>query len=326
MELDGIDTASWQAGIRTDRVPCDFVIAKATESVDYVNPECDGDYQEAKSAGKLLGTYHYACPDLNTPKAEAEFFARNTEGYQGEAVFALDWERPGTQHMTDWANDFMDHFDFLTGINPMIYMSESVVTSHNWERAVANDRGLWVAKYRDMVPDWNFDMSQAGTAPSGGQWGGYAIWQWTSTGRLDNWGGNLDCNKFYGDREAWGKYAGSGVPNPAPNPSPTPVPVPTDTYQVQPGDNLSVIAERFGTTWQHLAAINGIRERDAGLIYPGQVLKVRGEVQTRSYTVKPGDSLSAIGSMFGVSYMDIARANGIADPNYILPGWVLRIP
>lgn len=326
--MNGIDISSWQAGIRTDRVPSDFVIAKATEGIDYVNPECDNDYQEAKGAGKALGVYHFARPSRNPAVLEAEFFARNTEGYRGEAIFALDWEDPGTQHMTHWANDFMDRFQALTGINPMIYMSESVVTSHDWSRAVENDRGLWVAKYRDMVDDWNYDMSQAGSSPSGGQWGGYAIWQWTSSGRLENWGGRLDCNKFYGDRAAWARYAGGSAPAPAPapapNPGPSPAPAPVNTYVVKVGDTLSAIAARFNTTWQHLQAINGLR--DANLIYPGQVLKVTGEVESHMYTVQPGDTLSGIGAKFGVDWRAIAAANSIANPNLIYPGRVLRIP
>lgn len=324
--MDGIDIASHQAGIRADMVPSDFVIVKATEGTDYVNPYCDNDYQEAKGAGKKLGVYHYANPSRFSPHAEAEYFARNTEGYFGQALFVLDWEEPGQQHRTDWANDFLDRFHSLSGINPMIYMSESVVTSYDWSRAVGNDRGLWVAKYRDMVADWNYDMSQAGTAPSGGQWGGYAIWQWTSTGRLENWGGNLDCNKFYGDQAAWDKYAGGSgsAPQPAPQPAPTPPPAPSNTYVVKSGDNLSSIAAKYGTTWQHLQAINGLR--DANLIFPGQVLKVSGEPQTRTHVVAPGEYLSLIGSKYGVSWQSIAAANGIQNPDRIYPGQVLRIP
>lgn len=44
------------------------------------------------------------------------------------------------------------------------------------------------------------------------------------------------------------------------------------TYTVQAGDNLSSIAARYGTTYQALAAKNGISNPD--LIYPGQVLKI----------------------------------------------------
>lgn len=45
------------------------------------------------------------------------------------------------------------------------------------------------------------------------------------------------------------------------------------THVVQAGENLSVIAARYGTSWQQLQAWNGIA--NANLIYPGQVLRVR---------------------------------------------------
>lgn len=44
------------------------------------------------------------------------------------------------------------------------------------------------------------------------------------------------------------------------------------TYTVRAGDNLSAIAARYGTTYQALAAKNGISNPD--LIYPGQALKI----------------------------------------------------
>lgn len=45
-----------------------------------------------------------------------------------------------------------------------------------------------------------------------------------------------------------------------------------------------------------------------------------------TYKVNSGDTLSAIGKKYGVNYMDIAKANGIADPNKIYTGQVLNIP
>lgn len=45
-----------------------------------------------------------------------------------------------------------------------------------------------------------------------------------------------------------------------------------------------------------------------------------------SYTVHAGDTLSAIADRHGTSWRDLARANGIADPNMIHPGQVLRLP
>lgn len=48
--------------------------------------------------------------------------------------------------------------------------------------------------------------------------------------------------------------------------------------------------------------------------------------KTQTYTVKKGDTLSGIGSKFGVKWQDIAAKNGIAGPKYtIYPGQVLKI-
>ena len=44
-------------------------------------------------------------------------------------------------------------------------------------------------------------------------------------------------------------------------------------YTVQPGDTLSGIAAAFGTTYQHLATVNGIS--NPNLIYPGQQIVIK---------------------------------------------------
>ena len=44
-----------------------------------------------------------------------------------------------------------------------------------------------------------------------------------------------------------------------------------------------------------------------------------------SYTVKKGDTLSEIAKQYGTTYQDIAKANGISNPNVIQVGQVLKI-
>lgn len=48
----------------------------------------------------------------------------------------------------------------------------------------------------------------------------------------------------------------------------------------------------------------------------------------QEYEVKKGDSLSKIGSKYGVSWKEIYEANRnlIKDPDLIQPGWKLKIP
>jgi lysozyme len=45
-----------------------------------------------------------------------------------------------------------------------------------------------------------------------------------------------------------------------------------------------------------------------------------------TYVVQPGDTLSDIGAKLGVDWREIARVNGIADPDLIYVGQVLKIP
>lgn len=66
-----------------------------------------------------------------------------------------------------------------------------------------------------------------------------------------------------------------GAPPPQPPPTQPPQPPPTSgTYVVQPGDTLTKIAQRFGTTVQALVQANNIA--NPNLIYVGQVLVIPG--------------------------------------------------
>lgn len=328
MSLKGIDVSSWQAGLNTGTINADFVIVKATEGTGYVNPTCDPMYQAAKAAGKKVGVYHFARNSVNSADAEADFFVKNVQGYIKQAVLVLDWE--DATHDVAWALRWLQQVEAKTGVKPLIYMSESVVNSHDWSSVANAGYGLWVAKYRDYAADYNYDMAGAGATPSVKYWPFYAMWQWSSAGRLDGWGGNLDVNEFYGDGAAWDKYAG-GAPAPS-KPTEQPKPTPTtneEWYTVQPGDNLSAIAAKYGTSYQALAADNGIQ--NPNLIYAGQRIRVkRGSAAPaaapRTATVQRGDTLSAIASRNGTDWQTLQRINNIPNANLIYPGQVLRLP
>lgn len=102
------------------------------------------------------------------------------------------------------------------------------------------------------------------------------------------------------------------------------------TYTVVRGDTLSGIAQRFGTNYQTLAAINGIS--NPNLISVGQVIKLPGgspapaaAPAVKTYTVKSGDTLGAIASAHGTSWERLQQLNGIANANLIFPGQVIRL-
>ena len=320
MVMRGIDISKWQSGIDLSAVNADFVIVKATEGIGYVDKSCDGFFQKALSLGKKLGFYHFARPTANNdPIREADFFYENCKGYFGKAIPILDWEAENKQNVA-YAKAWLDRVYQRSGVKPVIYMSESVVNSYDWSSVANADYGLWVAKYRDNNPDYNYNMANAGSRPKVKWWKFYCMWQWTSTGRLNGYSGNLDCNVFYGDGTTWDKYAGkSGT---ASKPAPAPAPAPARK------SNEVIAQEVINGAWGN-GEDRKKRLTDAGYNYTVVQAIVNKKIAARNqsvyYVVKRGDTLSAIASKFGTTYQHLAQLNNIANPNKIYAGQKLRI-
>ena len=320
MVMRGIDISKWQSGINLSAVNADFVIVKATEGIGYVDKSCDGFFQKALSLGKKLGFYHFARPTANNdPIREADFFYENCKGYFGKAIPILDWEAENKQNVA-YAKAWLDRVYQRSGVKPVIYMSESVANAYNWSSVANADYGLWVAKYRDNNPDYNYNMANAGSRPKVKWWKFYCMWQWTSTGRLNGYSGNLDCNVFYGDGTTWDKYAGkSGT---ASKPAPAPAPAPARK------SNEVIAQEVINGAWGN-GEDRKKRLTDAGYNYTVVQAIVNKKIAARNqsvyYVVKRGDTLSAIASKFGTTYQHLAQLNNIANPNKIYAGQKLRI-
>ena len=234
MSLNGIDISGWQRGIDLSRVPCDFVICKATGGTGFVNPDCDRAYQQAKRLGKKLGVYHFAREKGYEGSAiqEADFFLKNIEGYIGEAILVLDWEASAVKLGPDWALQWLNRVYEKTGVKPLLYTYNNSVNTYDWSRVVAADYGLWNAgyyAYGTTFYDYNPNAPLKGGT---GAWPGAAMYQYTSEGRLGYWNGNLDLDVFYGSASAWDAYA-RGSSAPAPEPEPEPEPQPKDGANVQ---------------------------------------------------------------------------------------------
>ncbi|MGD9660779.1 MAG: D-alanyl-D-alanine endopeptidase [Porticoccaceae bacterium] len=101
----------------------------------------------------------------------------------------------------------------------------------------------------------------------------------------------------------------------------------SSAYKVVRGDTLFGIAKSFNTSVPELLAHNGLSSHR---IVPGQTLKIPSQSgadnsQERSYTVRSGDSLSAIASSHGVS-LETLRSHNRIKGSLLHPGQVLFIP
>ena len=107
-----------------------------------------------------------------------------------------------------------------------------------------------------------------------------------------------------------------------------------EVYIVKPGETLSQIASRYGTTVANLRRLNNLT--NANFVWYGQRLLIdtggastnvsQGAVGFGSYRVRPGDSLSAVALRLGLSVTQLARMNGISPLRWLYNGQVLRVP
>jgi murein DD-endopeptidase MepM/ murein hydrolase activator NlpD len=113
---------------------------------------------------------------------------------------------------------------------------------------------------------------------------------------------------------------------------PTPEP---PIYEVQPGDTLFTIAQRFGTTVEALVATNGIE--DPSLINVGQKLVIptaqpelvpapEPAAHSRVHPVHPGETLPALAFRYGTTVWALREDNALHRLGLLLPGQELTIP
>lgn len=96
----GIDVSSWQhpggAPIDWAKVAAAgyrFALLKATQGTTYTSPYLREDYQGARSAGLIVGAYHYY--DLAAPPDfQGEYFCKAIDGMVLDLHAWLDWEPP----------------------------------------------------------------------------------------------------------------------------------------------------------------------------------------------------------------------------------------
>lgn len=98
-------------------------------------------------------------------------------------------------------------------------------------------------------------------------------------------------------------------------------------HRVRPGQNLSALAQRYGTSVKAIRNANGLRS--SNFIRIGQVLKIptgSSTGQPRIYKVRSGDTLSSIARRFHTRVSRIQIANGISNPRDLRAGVRIKIP
>ncbi len=140
------------------------------------------------------------------------------------------------------------------------------------------------------------------------------------------------------------------TPTLAPTETPTQAPTARGrvTYKVQSGDTLSSIAAKFGIAWEEIARANGVTSRTTLRVGQELVIPVGGSggasapaatptprpaqataappPAAAKYVVKSGDTLSTIAAKYGITWQELAAANGLTSSSRLRIGQELIIP
>lgn len=348
--MQGIDISGWQKGIDLAAVPCDFAVCKATQGTGFTSSDCVRQVGQAMALGKKVGVYHYI--GGQGAVAEMDFFINSIQNWVGKAMIVLDWEQGENRAWGDlgYLERCIARVKERTGVPPVVYASASVFP---WDLCKKHNCGTWVAQYANNKPTGYQD------APWNEGKYGCTMRQYSSTGRLPGYGGNLDLNKFYGDAAAWDRYANpNGTAQPQPQPAPQPAAPQGSTLELVDrvmrgefgaGDaRRAALGSRYGEVQEfinHIASAsvdtlaaevmagkygNGdVRKRVLGTRYKAVQDKINGASRPatqRVYTVKPGDTLSGIAQKvgWGGDWRGLASKNGISNPNRIYAGQKIR--
>src|SRR3989304_9103288 len=109
----------------------------------------------------------------------------------------------------------------------------------------------------------------------------------------------------------------------------------TNNYIVKKDDALSTIASKYNVSVKNLMSANNLKSNEVRigtkLIIPDSQIPMRvvrvspNENEINKYVVKKGDTLSTIAKRYGVSQVELKRANNIKG-NTIESGKLLRVP
>ncbi|EDZ40651.1 putative cell-wall lytic enzyme [Rhodobacteraceae bacterium HTCC2083] len=178
------DIADWSE-IKSSELS--FIILKATDGMDYLDPTFTDRYNTLAATGMIRGAYHFYETN-DDPNVQADWFIKNVPLQEGDLPPIVDIERvkaPVSNSLHRDFKTFLERLEDHYGFKPIIYTGTNF-WDHVMKEHLPNYR-LWIAQYGADSP----------TIPDG--WHTWTIWQHTETQIVSGINGNTDGSRFNGD-------------------------------------------------------------------------------------------------------------------------------
>ncbi|WP_245818964.1 glycoside hydrolase family 25 protein [Marivita hallyeonensis] len=163
-----------------------FVILKATDGMDYLDPTFADRFETLGTLGLVRGAYHFYETN-DAPEVQASWFIENVGLRAGDLPPVVDIERvkaPVREGLQDEFKVFLDMLEDHYGMKPIIYTGPDFWT-HVMKEHLPH-YPLWIAQYGVDTPE----------IPDG--WGNWTLWQYTDAHVVPGINGETDGNHFNG--------------------------------------------------------------------------------------------------------------------------------
>jgi GH25 family lysozyme M1 (1,4-beta-N-acetylmuramidase) len=316
-EYRGIDVSRWQGAIDWAKVKASgvqFAIIKAggSDAGFYTDPRWEENYRNAKANGIAVGAYYFvgsACTTAEAGRADAQRFLAQLSGKQFEYPVFIDAEATPASAK---AGATEAAIAFCRALEAAGYYAGIYSSTYSGFRDRLDDSKLtpfthWVAQYASRCT----------------YGGAYGIWQYSSSGKVNGISGNVDLDIFYLDYPSIIKACGfNGYAKQGSTTQPT---TPVQPHKTVDELAKEVLAGRWGNGDDRKNRIT-----TAGYDYAAVQAKVNellGASQATYYTVRSGDTLSAIARKYGTTVTAIQKLNPslIRNVNQIRVGWKIRV-
>lgn len=189
--LTGIDlshhneVADWS---KVEAAQLAFVILKATDGMDYLDPTFVDRYSALAGTGLIRGAYHFYETN-DDPTIQAKWFIKNVPLTKGDLPPIVDIERVKAPVANDLHKDFKIFLDLIEdhyGSKPIIYTGPNF-----WDHVMKEhlpNYPLWIAEYGAENP----------TLPDG--WQTWTMWQFTDSHTVAGITGAIDGSRFNGGK------------------------------------------------------------------------------------------------------------------------------
>ncbi len=207
----GIDVSDYQPNLNWTSVKTSgvsFAWAKATEGLTGNESTFAGHMASAKANGVLIGAYHFAHPENNTPASEAAHFWGVASNYiVGGGVYMmpmLDFEvfttTVGASSYTDWYHQWctiISNNAAASGITLKFPLYVSACHACNYDNSVSQYTP-WIACYNGQNPQTGTPWSTCVSCSDKWGTGVWKFWQYTGTGTQPGNVGDTDLDVFNG--------------------------------------------------------------------------------------------------------------------------------